>query len=91
MPKIGGRVNFLSCRYHESHRVVLNAIELLLGIYFIDLSRMEWMGAKIRQKYACFLADLAKFTKNALKTVECYLKANHLFFYFHFQCRFSLR
>ena len=68
VPKIGGRVNFLPSRYRESHkRVVLNAIDLLFGMPFIDLSRMEWMVAKIRRKNILFLADLAKFTKNALK------------------------
>ena len=37
-----------------SQKVVLNAIELLLGMSLIDLSRMEWMVAKIRQNYSCF-------------------------------------
>ena len=39
----------------------------------IDLSRMGRLVAKLRKKILV-LADLAKFTKTALKTVECYLK-----------------
>ena len=30
-------------------------------------------GCKDKEELFLFLADLAKFTKNALKTVECYL------------------
>ena len=36
-------------------------------------------------EFFLFLADLAKFTKNARNTVECYLKAKHRFFIFHFK------
>ena len=55
-----------------SLRDVLNAMNLLLGMPFVDLSRMKWTVSKIGQKYFLFLADLAKFTKNARNTVECY-------------------
>ena len=57
-----------------SLRGVLNAIDLLLGMSFVDLSRMKGVVSKIGQKYFLFWADLAKFTKNAQTTVEFYLR-----------------
>ena len=60
-----------------SVRDVLNAIKLLFGMSSVDLSRIKWFVLKIGQIFFLFLADLAKFTKNARNTVECYLKAKH--------------
>ena len=60
-----------------SVRDVLNAIKLLFGMSSVDLSRIKWFVLKIGQIFFLFLADLAKFTKYARNTVECYLKAKH--------------
>ena len=60
-----------------SVRDVLNAIKLLFGMSSVDLSRVKWFVLKIGQIFFLFLVDLAKFTKNARNTVECYLKAKH--------------
>ena len=60
-----------------SVRDVLNAIKLLFGMSSVDLSRVKWFVLKIGQIFFLFWADLAKFTKNARNTVECYLKAKH--------------
>ena len=60
-----------------SVRDVLNAIKLLFGMSSVDLSRVKWFVLRLWQIFFLFWADLAKFTKNARNTVECYLKAKH--------------
>ena len=38
-----------------SVRDVLNAINLLFGMSFVDLSRIKWFVLKIGQNFSCFL------------------------------------
>ena len=72
-----------------SLRDVLNTIDLLLGMFFVDLSRMKGVVSKIGQKYFLFCADLAKFTK-MLKQLWSATLSKSLIFYFPFQGHFSL-
>ena len=43
----------------------VNAIKLLFGMSFVDLSRDKVVCSKDWAEFFLFLADLAKFTKNA--------------------------
>ena len=67
-----------------SLRDTSNAIYLLLGVSFIDLSRMKWIVRKIGQKYFLFwrFYDLAKFTKMLeILWSATLIKAKHYFLF----------
>ena len=81
LSKRGGRVKFIQSMSVNVTERRLNAIDVLLGIFFVYLNWMKWIVSKIGQKYFLFLADQAKFTKMLEQLWSATFKQINMFYF----------